>query len=54
MSEKIYTIEEIKKNLEEILKNKPVYRVVLFGSYAKTKSYQKKRCRFSNRYKFKT
>jgi DNA polymerase beta domain protein region len=41
MSEKIYTIEEIKKNLEEILKNKPVYRVVLFGSYAKQKATKK-------------
>ena len=41
MSEKIYTIEEIKKNLEEILKNKPVYRVVLFGSYVKQKATKK-------------
>ena len=31
MSEKIYTIEEIK----EILKDQPVYQVILFGSYAK-------------------
>lgn len=35
MSEKIYTIEEIKKILSEILKDKPVYQVILFGSYAK-------------------
>ena len=35
MSEKIYTIEEIKKILNEILKDEPVYQVVLFGSYAK-------------------
>lgn len=35
MSEKIYTIEEIKQMLEEILKDKPVYQVILFGSYAK-------------------
>ncbi len=35
MSEKIYTIEEIEKILKEILKNEPVYQVVLFGSYAK-------------------
>lgn len=35
MSEKIYTIEEIKKALSEILKDKPVYQVILFGSYAK-------------------
>ena len=42
MSEKIYTIEEIKKILEELLKDKPVYKVILFGSYAKKKSYEKK------------
>ena len=35
MSEKIYTIEEIKKMLEELLRDKPVYQVILFGSYAK-------------------
>lgn len=35
MSEKIYTIEEIKEILRKILKNMPVYRVTLFGSYAK-------------------
>lgn len=35
MSEKIYTIEEIKKILNKILKDKPVYQVILFGSYAK-------------------
>ena len=35
MSEKIYTIEEIKAILDEILKNEPVYKVILFGSYAK-------------------
>ena len=35
MSEKIYTIEEIKKILSEILKDKQVYQVILFGSYAK-------------------
>ena len=35
MSEKIYTIEEIKKILSEILKDKPVYQVILFGSYDK-------------------
>ena len=28
MSEKIYTIEEIKKILSEILKDKPVYQVI--------------------------
>lgn len=41
MSEKIYTIEEIAKMLEEILKNKPVYKVILFGSYAKKEANQK-------------
>lgn len=35
MSEKIYTIEEIKEILKEILKDQPVYQVILFGSYAK-------------------
>ena len=35
MSEKIYTIDEIKKMLKELLRDKPVYQVILFGSYAK-------------------
>ncbi len=35
MCDKIYTIEEIKQVLEEILKNEPVKKVILFGSYAK-------------------
>ena len=35
MSEKVYTVEEIKQILNEILENMPVYRVILFGSYAK-------------------
>ena len=38
MSEKIYTIDEIKKMLEELLRDKPVYQVILFGSYAKQKA----------------
>ena len=38
MSEKIYTIEEIKNILEELLRDKPVYKVILFGSYAKNKA----------------
>ena len=38
MSEKIYTIEEIKSILEEILKDEPVYQVILFGSYAKNEA----------------
>ena len=35
MSEKIYSIEELKKILETILKNFSVKRAILFGSYAK-------------------
>ena len=35
MSEKIYTIEEIKEMLKEILKDQPVYQVILFGTYEK-------------------
>ena len=35
MNKKIYTLEEIKKVLANILANMPVYRVILFGSYAK-------------------
>ena len=41
MSDKIYTIEEIKKMLKEILSDKPVYQVILFGSYAKKKATKK-------------
>lgn len=35
MSEKIYSIEEIKTILKNILNNMPVYKVTLFGSYVK-------------------
>ena len=35
MSEKIYTIEEIKKMLQEILAQFAVKKAILFGSYAK-------------------
>lgn len=35
MSEKIYTIEEIKSLLGEILKDFSVKKAILFGSYAK-------------------
>ena len=35
MSEKIYTIEEIKIIVQEILKNFDVKKAILFGSYAK-------------------
>ena len=38
MSEKIYTINEIKSILEKVLKNMPVYTVILFGSYAKNQA----------------
>ena len=41
MSDKVYTIEEIKKILKEILKDKPVYQVILFGSYAKKEATNK-------------
>lgn len=41
MSEKIYTIEEIKNILNEILREEPVYQVILFGSYAKKKATKK-------------
>lgn len=41
MSEKIYTIEEIKEMLKSILENEPVYKVVLFGSYAKKEATKK-------------
>ena len=35
MSEKVYTIEEIKKILKTLLHNTSVNCVILFGSYAK-------------------
>ena len=41
MSEKVYTIEEIKIMLKEILEDKPVYQVILFGSYAKKEATKK-------------
>lgn len=41
MNEKIYTIEEIKNMLEALLSDKPVYKVILFGSYAKQKATKK-------------
>lgn len=34
MSQKVYSIEEIKQILANILQNMPVYSVILFGSYA--------------------
>ena len=41
MSEKIYTIDEIKRILKELLKDMPVYQVILFGSYAKQEATKK-------------
>ena len=41
MNEKVYTIEEIKQILNEILKDQPVYQVILFGSYAKKEATKK-------------
>lgn len=41
MSEKVYSIEEIKEILSEILKEQPVYKVTLFGSYAKKNANKK-------------
>ena len=35
MSQKVYSIDEIKEILATLLKNMPVYSVILFGSYAK-------------------
>ena len=35
MSQKVYSIEEIKQILANLLQNMPVYSVILFGSYAK-------------------
>lgn len=34
MSQKVYSIDEIKEILDTLLKNMPVYSVILFGSYA--------------------
>ena len=41
MSEKIYTIEEIREMLNEILKEEQVSKVILFGSYAKKQANKK-------------
>ena len=40
MTKKIYSIDEIKKLLEQILKNTDVERAILFGSYAKNNPTQ--------------
>ena len=41
MLEKIYTIEELKTILSEVLKNFDVKKAILFGSYAKNTPTQK-------------
>ena len=41
MSEKVYTIEELKKIIENIFKKFEVKRAILFGSYAKNESTSK-------------
>lgn len=38
LSEKIYTVDEIKTILQQLLKNMPVESVILFGSYAKNEA----------------
>lgn len=38
MSDKIYTIDEIKKLLNNLLKDTDVLKVTLFGSYAQNKA----------------
>ena len=41
MSQKVYTLDEIKAILASILENEPVYKVVLFGSYVKEGANEK-------------
>ena len=41
MTKRVYTIEEIKTILAKILKDMPVYQVILFGSYAKNEATPK-------------
>ena len=41
MSEKIYTVEELRAILKDILKNFDVKKAILFGSYAKNTPTQK-------------
>lgn len=38
MSEKVYTVDEIKIILKQLLRNMPVENVILFGSYAKNEA----------------
>ena len=37
MTKKVYTIEDIRKMLKEVLENTEVQKAILFGSYAKEK-----------------
>lgn len=41
MSDKVYTIEELKKIIERVLKKFEVKKAILFGSYAKKMSTPK-------------
>ncbi len=41
MSEEIYSVEEIKNRINDILKNYKVKKAILFGSYAKNKQTAK-------------
>jgi predicted nucleotidyltransferase len=35
MENKVYSLQELKDNIHSLVKDLPVYSVVLFGSYAK-------------------
>ncbi len=41
MNEKIYTIDELKKIIQRVLKNSSVKKAILFGSYAKNTQTEK-------------
>lgn len=41
MSDKVYTIEEIKKIVQEILEKSDVKKAILFGSYARNMQTEK-------------
>lgn len=41
LSDKIYTLDEIKEIVYNVVKDKPVYEVILFGSYAKNNADEK-------------
>lgn len=48
MSNKIYSIDELKTILAKILKDTVVEKAILFGSYAKKLPNGNKRYRFNN------